>query len=515
MKKKLAIIISLFAALMVLFAVSAFAVEVDGIYYRLSGSGDSAVAAVTNENATLCTLENVVIPETVTYEGVTYTVTTIDAHAFSGSQSNWGHNQTIKSLFIPKTVTSIGAHMLRSCKSIESVTIKAKNEAGIVLSDAEFYDCQSLKTVDVADSDITSFKQYTFYQCYALQNFELPPRLTYIGNQTFRHCSSLTSMNMLDIPVETISSWAFNGCSKLSDLKFSTTLKSVGNNCFQSTPLVTKLICPDVFNTISNDGVAQIPLYMVILPTLAEDHGIHSGAFHECSPKVVIYEGTNYEVLTGEGKVFAGYTVKPFSEFDPNTTYTKNTLFYGSTTCQYCNGLLGEQSEMFNGEKYVTNYVNAAPCTNCSKNSVASVICGPLFVNLGYSKAEYDDTAFTYGISLNKENIAIYEAKTGEILSYGFIIGLAGTEEVAGNIVSANGESLISSSIITNFTEVIFSNLNVYQIKMTRIETEAQKTLPIYCNMYITNSESVSYVGSVDKNGKPVAITLKALPITK
>ena len=166
---------------------------------------------------------------------------------------------------------------------------------------------------------------------------------------------------------------------------------------------------------------------------------------------------------------------------------------------------------MFSGEAYVSSYVNAAPCTHCPKNSVVSTICGPLFVNLGYSVAEFDGTAFTYGISLNKENIAIYQEKTGVTLNYGFIIGLAGTEAVSGEIVSASGESLLTTSIITNFAEIIYSKLNVYTIKMAEINSDAQKALPIYCNAYVTNGTKVSYIGEVDKNGKAVAITLEGL----
>ena len=142
MKKKLLLAISFIAVLVCIFTVSALAVEIDGIYYTLNDN--NATATVNNENATKCTLENVVIPETVTYKDKEYTVTTIDHHAFSGTQGGWGKNQTIKTLYIPKTVSSIGNHFLRQCASIESVTIKAKNENGIELGDAEFHHLNTL-----------------------------------------------------------------------------------------------------------------------------------------------------------------------------------------------------------------------------------------------------------------------------------------------------------------------------------------------------------------------------------
>ena len=101
--KKFLLMLSMIAVFACLFAISTFAAtEIDGIWYDLSGSGENAVAKVTNDNATKCTLENVVIPETVTYKDVTYTVTTINDSAFSGSP--WGQNQTVKSMVIPSTL---------------------------------------------------------------------------------------------------------------------------------------------------------------------------------------------------------------------------------------------------------------------------------------------------------------------------------------------------------------------------------------------------------------------------
>ena len=191
--KKILIMLSMLVAFACLFAISTFAAtEIDGIWYDLKGSGENAVASVTIDNATKCKLEHIVIPETVTYNDVTYTVTTINDSAFSGSP--WGQNQTVKSMVIPSTVTSFGSHFLRECKSIETVVIKSKSEAGITLYDAEFYKCSSLKSIDMSESDITSFNQYTFAYCSNLQQIELPTSLKIIKYNCFYNCYSLKSL---------------------------------------------------------------------------------------------------------------------------------------------------------------------------------------------------------------------------------------------------------------------------------------------------------------------------------
>ena len=80
MKKKLILVLSMVAFVVCLLAISVSAVEIDGIDYTFSGTE----AFVNNGNQD-CAKTNVVIPSTVTHEGVTYTVTKIKDSAFRGN----------------------------------------------------------------------------------------------------------------------------------------------------------------------------------------------------------------------------------------------------------------------------------------------------------------------------------------------------------------------------------------------------------------------------------------------
>ena len=72
-------------------------VLIDGIYYNLTT--ETKTATVTKEHD-FSYSGAVVIPPSVTYGGVTYTVTTIGSHAF-----DWCSN--VESVIIPNTVTEI------------------------------------------------------------------------------------------------------------------------------------------------------------------------------------------------------------------------------------------------------------------------------------------------------------------------------------------------------------------------------------------------------------------------
>ena len=112
----------LFTALLLLFSSVAFAhdFEVDGIYYKITNSTTKEVEvtysgslyyAVANEYT-----GNVVIPESVTYVGATYSVTSIGNYAFRDCSG-------LTSVEIPNSVTSIGQSAFNGCTGLTSIEI--------------------------------------------------------------------------------------------------------------------------------------------------------------------------------------------------------------------------------------------------------------------------------------------------------------------------------------------------------------------------------------------------------
>ena len=148
MKKHL---LFLFLALMPMVA-SAFTgvVEIDGIYYNLITKGK--VAEVTS-NPNLYSGE-VVIPSSVTYEGVECSVTTIGKGAFSGCSR-------LTSITIPNSVISIGSEAFEYCRSLTSITIP---------------------------NSVTSISESAFRKCSSLASVTIPNSVTSIGNDAFCNC---------------------------------------------------------------------------------------------------------------------------------------------------------------------------------------------------------------------------------------------------------------------------------------------------------------------------------------
>ena len=98
--------------------VSAQVVEIDGIYYNLNSSGDTKTAEVT-ENSNKYS-GDIVLPETITHNDVTYSVTSIGDVAFYQCIG-------LTSVTIPNSVISIGLSPFENCSELTSVVVESDN----------------------------------------------------------------------------------------------------------------------------------------------------------------------------------------------------------------------------------------------------------------------------------------------------------------------------------------------------------------------------------------------------
>ncbi len=195
-------------------SVLAYDFEVDGIYYEILG--DNQVAVTTYQDIEEKDLPDpipsytgtVTIPETVTYEGTTYSVTSIGDCAFEGCSG-------LTSVTIPNSVTSIGNSAFSGCRGLTSVTIP--NSVTEIGWDA-FWNCSGLTSIIIPNS-VTSIGGYAFYGCSGLTSVTIPNSVTSIDYYTFYGCESMASVT-IGSSVGYIDDSAFFGCSALDTINF-------------------------------------------------------------------------------------------------------------------------------------------------------------------------------------------------------------------------------------------------------------------------------------------------------
>ena len=234
----------------------AYDAEIEGIYYNFS-SGEATVTYQRYESHYFIYISdysgNVVIPESVTYNGTTYSVTSIGNDAFYGCSG-------LTSVTIPNSVTSIDYEAFRDCSGLTSVTIPNSVTS---IGNYAFEYCNSLTSVTIPNS-VTSIGVYAFRDCSSLTSATIPEGVTKIGDYTFDGCSSLTSVTIPN-SVTSIGSSAFSGCSGLTSISIPESVTYIGENAFKGCKLRNVLIKCATPPSISSNTFSNQTLYHATL----------------------------------------------------------------------------------------------------------------------------------------------------------------------------------------------------------------------------------------------------------
>lgn len=191
-----------------LLSMNAFANEEVTIgYLTYSFSGNSATIIGCNAESIP---ENLIIPETVEYKGLTFNVTEISNNAFN-------YCSKIKSLKINQRLSAIGLLAFYGCSSLETIDVNVYE-----IGRSAFGDCTSLKTVTIKAMDI---KPYAFSGCTCLESISLDGVVD-IYDDAFSNCSNLKWIDF-GKSLRRIGSNAFGNCNSLTYLVLPSTLKSI------------------------------------------------------------------------------------------------------------------------------------------------------------------------------------------------------------------------------------------------------------------------------------------------
>ena len=165
----------------------AYDAEIDGIYYNFSGD-NATVTFYSEDNITISRAAYsgaITIPEFVTYNDVTYSVTSIGSFAFSRCTD-------LTSVTIPNSVTIIDNYAFKNCSGLTNITIP---NSVTKIGNSVFEECSGLTNIDIPNS-VTSIGNHTFYECRSLKSLTIPNSVTNIDGFAFYNCRSLESVTI-------------------------------------------------------------------------------------------------------------------------------------------------------------------------------------------------------------------------------------------------------------------------------------------------------------------------------
>lgn len=163
---------------------------------------------------------------------------------------------------IPDGVFNIEGEAFNGCIGLTSVIIP---DSVVSIGCGAFNDCIGLTSVTIPDG-VEEIDYMTFIGCIGLTSVAIPDSITIIGSRAFEDCSSLTSVTIPN-SVKLIGDSAFSGCSSLASVTIPDSVTYIGADAFSGCSNLTLITIPDnvtaigasAFSGCSNLTSVKIP----------------------------------------------------------------------------------------------------------------------------------------------------------------------------------------------------------------------------------------------------------------
>lgn len=135
-------------------------------YVVINGKFNNPTVAYWGHVRTSKKIKTVTIPDTFTFEYVTYKVVEISKEAFL-------NNKDLKTLKIGNNVTKIGKNAFRNCKSLQKVTFGNKVKT---IESSAFYGCKKLKNITFKGTSLNKVKSKAFKNIHKKAVIKVPSK---------------------------------------------------------------------------------------------------------------------------------------------------------------------------------------------------------------------------------------------------------------------------------------------------------------------------------------------------
>ena len=255
MKTKLLNSLLTIACLLCSIGIQAHDFEVDGIYYNKLSDTEVEVTyqGVRYDDYDDEYIDEITIPENITYNETVYQVVSIGLQAFRDCKN-------LISIFIPNSVTSIKSRAFYACSKLRNVTLSNKITE---ILDETFYQA-GIRSLTIPEG-VQTIEGYAF-QYSSLKSITLPSTLRTIGARAFDH----TSLESIVIPdgVKGISMGTFGYCQNLVSIYFPKSITQIDDYALESCTSLKELYIeattpPYVYSNTFRESFLSEPILYV------------------------------------------------------------------------------------------------------------------------------------------------------------------------------------------------------------------------------------------------------------
>ena len=268
----------------------------NGVSYRVTSLGETAnnvcvtympIEGASNrtnlKEANKAYTGDIVVPDAVTYQNISFKVTAVNDSAFFEAAN-------ITSLSLPDAITTIGKNVCYDCTGMTGIKFPANlkslgdyalaytkiQEAVLpegfeTIGERAFMSCSALKSVTLPAS-LQTISNYGFYGC-GLEQVSIPDGVTKLGMNIFQSNKSLKTVK-LPANITAIPSYCFSSCSSLENIDIPESVTQILSGAFKDCPKlkidipagVTDL-GPEVFSGCSSLETMTVPAVIKEIPS--------------------------------------------------------------------------------------------------------------------------------------------------------------------------------------------------------------------------------------------------------